>query len=70
MSGYKSFAFSNELDLLKNTQLEASAGTGKTYSIERIVALLISKSSLSISQILIVTFTKKAARELKERIRE
>ncbi|MBI9098682.1 MAG: UvrD-helicase domain-containing protein [Spirochaetaceae bacterium] len=65
-----SFSFNDNLDLLKNTQLEASAGTGKTYSIERIVTLLIARSSLNISRILIVTFTKKAARELRERIRE
>lgn len=65
-----SFSFSDNIDFLKNIQLEASAGTGKTYSIERIVTLLIARSSLSISRILIVTFTKKAARELKERIRE
>ena len=69
MSEYKSFSFSENIDLLRNIQLEASAGTGKTYSIERIVTILIARSSLSISSILIVTFTKKAARELKERIR-
>jgi len=70
MSEYKSFAFTDNIDLLRNVQLEASAGTGKTYSIERIVTLLIARYSLSISKILIVTFTKKAARELKERIRQ
>ena len=69
MSKYKGFSFSENLDLLRNIQLEASAGTGKTYSIERIVTLLIARYSLPISRILIVTFTKKAARELKERIR-
>lgn len=69
MSGYKSFSFTDNIDFLKNIQLEASAGTGKTYSIERIVTILIARSSLSISRILVVTFTKKAARELKERIR-
>lgn len=69
MSTYKSFSFTENIDLLQNIQLEASAGTGKTYSIERIVTLLIARSSLNISNILIVTFTKKAARELKERIR-
>jgi len=69
MSEYKSFSFSDNIDFLRNIQLEASAGTGKTYSIERIVTILIARSSLSISRILIVTFTKKAARELKERIR-
>ncbi|MDA3809906.1 MAG: UvrD-helicase domain-containing protein [Spirochaetaceae bacterium] len=70
MSEYKGFSFTDNIDFLKNIQLQASAGTGKTYSIERIVTLLIAKSSLSISRILVVTFTKKAARELKERIRD
>lgn len=69
MNQFRNFSFTDNRDLLRNIQLEASAGTGKTYSIERIVSLLIAADSLSISQILIVTFTRKAARELKERIR-
>lgn len=55
--------------------LEASAGTGKTYSIENIVVRgLIENSNqgkpFTIEQILVVTFTKKAASELKIRIRK
>lgn len=69
MTDLKNFSFSDDIDYLKNIQLEASAGTGKTYSIERIVSLLIASGNRDISGILIVTFTKKAARELKERIR-
>jgi len=70
MSRLTNFSFSDKNDLRRNIQLEASAGTGKTYSIERIVSLLIADESLSLSQILIVTFTRKAARELKERVRQ
>ena len=70
MENYESFSLKGNINLLENIQLEASAGTGKTFSIERIVTLLIARNSMNISNILIVTFTKKAARELKERIRE
>lgn len=54
--------------------LEASAGTGKTFSIEHVVArLLIEKEdqdALDLENILVVTFTKAAARELRARIRQ
>ena len=49
--------------------LEASAGTGKTFAIEHVVARLILTKKLTLEQILVVTFTKAAARELKLRIR-
>lgn len=55
-------------DLFTSSRLEASAGTGKTYTLERLVCKFI-ESGLDISEILIVTFTKKAASELKERVR-
>lgn len=53
--------------------LEASAGTGKTFSIQNIVARLLIESNddqppLQIDQILVVTFTRAATRELKARI--
>ena len=48
--------------------LEASAGTGKTYALERMAARLIA-GGRGIDEILVVTFTNKAAREMKERIR-
>jgi len=49
--------------------LEASAGTGKTFAIEHIVARLIREHQFSLEEILVVTFTRAAARELKARIR-
>ncbi len=51
--------------------LEASAGTGKTFAIEHLVTRLIleGKTSFSLEQILVVTFTRAATRELKKRIR-
>lgn len=49
--------------------IEASAGTGKTYSIAILVLRLILEQSLPIQEILMVTFTKAAVAELEERIR-
>jgi exodeoxyribonuclease V beta subunit len=49
--------------------IEASAGTGKTYSIAILVLRLIIEEKFSIREILMVTFTKAAVAELEERIR-
>lgn len=54
----------------ENYAIEASAGTGKTYNITEIVKKLIAEHSLGLDKILIVTYTEKAAGELKNRIRE
>ncbi|MCB9482158.1 MAG: exodeoxyribonuclease V subunit beta [Desulfobacteraceae bacterium] len=50
------------------TLIEASAGTGKTYTITSIVLRLILEKGLAIEEILVVTFTEAAASELKDRI--
>ncbi len=49
--------------------IEASAGTGKTYSIAIMVLRLILEKRISVKEILMVTFTKAAVAELEERIR-
>lgn len=65
---YKSFDASTVA--LKDTNLiEASAGTGKTYSIAILVLRLVLEKKLSVKEILMVTFTKAAVAELEERIR-
>lgn len=51
------------------TLIEASAGTGKTYSISNLVARWISEGRFTLSSLLILTFTEAATSELKERIR-
>ena len=51
------------------TCIEASAGTGKTYSIAYLVLRLVVEEGIPIDKILTVTFTKAATEELKERIR-
>ena len=49
--------------------IEASAGTGKTYSIAILVLRMILEKDFSIKEILMVTYTKAAVAELEERIR-
>lgn len=49
--------------------IEASAGTGKTYSIAIMVLRLILEKKISVKEILMVTFTKAAVAELEERVR-
>ena len=49
--------------------IEASAGTGKTYAIEGLFLRLILEKQLRVDQILVVTFTKAATEELRDRIR-
>lgn len=51
------------------TLIEASAGTGKTYSLEHIVLRLVVERGIVIGRVLVVTFTKAATAELKSRIR-
>ncbi len=52
------------------TLVEASAGTGKTFAITRLVLrLLLERRVASLSEILVVTFTDKATQELVTRIR-
>jgi exodeoxyribonuclease V beta subunit len=48
--------------------IEASAGTGKTYSITVLWLRLLVEEQLSVEQILVSTFTRAATAELKERL--
>ena len=49
--------------------IEASAGTGKTFNIQKLVLRLIVEKNLTIDKILAVTFTEAATAELREKIR-
>lgn len=49
--------------------IEASAGTGKTYTIAMLVLRLVVEQDVPIDKVLVVTFTKAATEELKDRIR-
>ena len=57
------------LDLSGHFFLEASAGTGKTFAIEHIVAKLLKEKKATLDQILVVTFTRASTRDLRKRIR-
>ncbi|GAB7027131.1 exodeoxyribonuclease V subunit beta [Geotalea toluenoxydans] len=49
--------------------IEASAGTGKTFAIAALYLRLVLEQHLPVEQILVVTFTEAATKELRERIR-
>ncbi|NQV10372.1 MAG: UvrD-helicase domain-containing protein [Cyanobacteria bacterium] len=48
--------------------LEASAGTGKTFTLAHLVLRLVAERGLPLRELLVVTFTEVAAAELKDRI--
>lgn len=48
--------------------IEASAGTGKTFTLAHLVLRLVGERQLSLRSLLVVTFTKAAAAELRDRI--
>ncbi len=50
--------------------IEASAGTGKTYTITALYLRLVVEAGISANRILVVTYTNAATKELRDRIRE
>ncbi|GGW89725.1 exodeoxyribonuclease V subunit beta [Alteromonas halophila] len=57
-----------ELPLWGRHLIEASAGTGKTFNITRLYLRLMLEKSLSVQQILVMTFTKAATEEIRGRL--
>jgi len=57
------------LDLMGPRLIEASAGTGKTYTISSLFLRLIVDHGIKVKKILVVTFTEAATKELRHRIR-
>jgi exodeoxyribonuclease V beta subunit len=51
------------------TVLEASAGTGKTFTIANLVARYVA-DGVAMEQLLVVSFSRESTRELRERVRE
>jgi exodeoxyribonuclease V beta subunit len=49
--------------------IEASAGTGKTFTLAGLVARFVAEAAVPIEEILLVTFTRAAAAELRDRVR-
>ncbi|MBA2661520.1 MAG: UvrD-helicase domain-containing protein [Bradymonadaceae bacterium] len=58
-----------ELTLYNHAVIEASAGTGKTYTMEHLVIELLLHTDARLEEILVVTFTERATADLKKRIR-
>ncbi|MFC9894921.1 UvrD-helicase domain-containing protein [Nocardia sp. NPDC127579] len=52
------------------TVLEASAGTGKTHAIVGLAVRYVAEAGVGISELLLVTFSRAATQELRERARE
>jgi exodeoxyribonuclease V beta subunit len=50
--------------------LEASAGTGKTFTIAALTTRYVAEGRATLDQLLVVTFTRAATQELRERVRE
>ncbi|HTM69480.1 MAG TPA: exodeoxyribonuclease V subunit beta, partial [Luteimonas sp.] len=59
-----------ELPLQGVRLIEASAGTGKTFTLATLVTRLVVERGLRVGQVLAVTFTEAATQELRKRIRE
>ena len=51
------------------TVLEASAGTGKTFALAGLVTRFIAQGVATLDDMLLITFSKAASRELRERVR-
>ncbi len=49
--------------------IEASAGTGKTFTLAALVSRYVAELGVPVDEILVVTFTRAAAAELRERVR-
>lgn len=65
----------NELDAFRcpldgMNLIEAGAGTGKTYTIQTLVARILLEQAVPIEKILVVTFTRAATAELRDRVRK
>ncbi len=63
------FSLAGELPWQAAAAIEASAGTGKTYALSGLVVRYVAEQGVPIDQILVVTFTKAATAELRERVR-
>jgi exodeoxyribonuclease V beta subunit len=55
--------------LNRHAVIEASAGTGKTFTLEHLIVELVLAADVTLDQVLVVTFTEKATHELRVRVR-
>ncbi|WP_286928283.1 MULTISPECIES: UvrD-helicase domain-containing protein [Aeromicrobium] len=54
----------------RTTLLEASAGTGKTWTIGALVARCVAEGVVTLPELLVITFGRAASREMRERVRD
>ncbi|HEY2878815.1 MAG TPA: UvrD-helicase domain-containing protein [Nocardioides sp.] len=52
------------------TLLEASAGTGKTFTVAALVTRYVAEQGVALDQLLVITFGRAASQELRERVRD
>ena len=52
------------------TLVEASAGTGKTWTLAALVTRYVADEAFPLDQLLVVTFSRLASQELRERVRQ
>jgi len=64
------FAVDDALPSGGTTLIQASAGTGKTYALAALTVRYVAERDVPISKILLVTFTRAATAELRDRIRK
>src|SRR6202012_5333930 len=51
------------------TVLQASAGTGKTFALAGLVTRYLAEGDATLDQMLLITFSRSASQELRERVR-
>jgi exodeoxyribonuclease V beta subunit len=65
----ESFDITGELPT-GTTLLEASAGTGKTFTVAALVTRYVAEGHATLDQLLVITFGRAASQELRERVRD
>ncbi len=68
--GFNQIKSAAAVNLQQHAVIEASAGTGKTYTLIELVMRLLLEERMTIDKLLLVTFTEQATGELKARIRQ
>lgn len=69
MPEFSDIVFNPTANMTDPQLVEASAGTGKTFNIQNAYLRLLLHNRLTVQQILVVTFTDAATKELRERLR-
>ena len=70
MSAIEHFDIADDLPEKGTTLLEASAGTGKTWTIAALVTRYVAEGVVTLPEMLVVTFGRAASQELRARVRE